>query len=119
MGCDCQIETIFKAWKSHFHLEDMPAGSRAQVETLLYARLLLITLFEVRFLARWDYQYQDRAAPLSLLKVAAFLQLYLPLTLLSALQPRLEAALLKQIPYHCTYERRSKRKNFVEKLKLT
>jgi Transposase DDE domain len=118
-GLRFHIETIFKAWKSHFHLEDMPAGSRAQVETLLYARLLLITLFEVRFLARWDYQFQNRAAPLSLLKVAAFLQLYLPLTLLSALQPRLEAALLKQIPYHCTYERRSKRRNFVEKLKLT
>jgi hypothetical protein len=113
------IETIFKAWKSHFYLEDMPAGSRAEVETLLYARLLLITLFEVRFLARWDYQLQERAGPLSLLKVAAFLRLYLPLTLLAEFQPHLETALLKQVPYHCTYEKRRKRKNFVQMLELT
>ena len=42
-GLRYHIETIFKAWKSHFNLEDVPAGSRAQVETLLYARLLFIT----------------------------------------------------------------------------
>jgi Transposase DDE domain len=118
-GLRFHIETIFKAWKSHFHLEDMPAGSRAEVETLLYARLLLITLFEVCFLARWDYQLQERVGPLSLLKVAAFLPLYLPLTLLEELQPHLEAALQKQLPYHCTYEKRCKRKNLVEKLQLT
>jgi hypothetical protein len=118
-GLRFHIETIFKAWKSHFHLEDMPAGSRAEVETLLYARLLLITIFEVRFLARWDYQLQNRAGPLSLLKLAAFLPLYLPLTLFQELQPHLEAALQKQVPYHCTYEKRCKRKNFVERLELT
>jgi Transposase DDE domain len=118
-GLRFHIETIFKAWKSHFNLEDMPAGSRAQVETLLYARLLLITLFEVRFLARWDYQLQNRAGPLSVLKVAAFLRLYLPLTLLNELQSHLETALQKQIAYHCTYEKRRKRKNFVQKLELT
>lgn len=118
-GLRFHIETIFKAWKSHFNLEDMPAGSRAQVETLLYARLLLVTLFEVCFLARWDYQLQDRAGPLSLLKVAAFARLYLPLTLLCELQSHLEAALQKQVPYHCTYEKRRNRKNFVEKLELT
>ena len=118
-GLRFHIETIFKAWKSHFNLEDMPAGSRAEVETLLYARLLLITLFEVCFLARWDYQLQDRAGPLSLLKVAAFLRLYLPLTLLNELQSHLETALQKQLPYHCTYEKRRQRKNFVQKLELT
>lgn len=118
-GLRFHIETIFKAWKSHFCLEDVPAGSRAQVETLLYARLLLITIFEVCFFSRWDYENQDRCGPLSLLKTAAFMQLYLPLTLLSELQPHLEGALAKQIPYHCTYEKRHKRKNYVEKLELT
>jgi len=118
-GLRFHIETIFKAWKSHFHLEDMPAGSRTQVETLLYARLLLITIFEVCFLDRWDYENQQEAGPLSLLKTAAFMQLYLPATLLSELQSHLEAALQKQVPYHCTYEKRRTRKNFVEKLQLT
>jgi hypothetical protein len=118
-GLRFHIETIFKAWKSHFHLEDVPAGSRAQAETLLYARLLLITIFQVCFLGQWDYEYQDRAGPLSLLKTAAFLQLYVPLTLLSELQSHLEAALTKQVPYHCAYEKRRNRKNFMEKLELT
>jgi hypothetical protein len=118
-GLRYHIETIFKAWKSHFSLEDMPAGSRAQAETLLYARLLLITIFQVCFLARWDYQLQERAGPLSILKLAAFMQLYVPVTLLSELQVHLETALQKQVPYHCTYEMRCKRKNFVEKLQLT
>jgi hypothetical protein len=118
-GLRFHIETIFKAWKSHFYLEDLPAGSRAEVETLLYARLLLITIFEVRFFARWDYQIQDRAGPLSVLKVAGFMQLYLPVTLLGELQPNLETALQKQVAYHCTYEKRRSRKNFIEKLELT
>jgi hypothetical protein len=118
-GLRSHMETIFKAWKSNFNLEDVPAGSRAEVETLLYARLLLITIFEVCFLARWDYELEDRAGPVSLLKLSIFMRLYLPVTLLSELQLKLEAALQKQVPYHCTYEKRRKRKNFVEKLKLT
>jgi hypothetical protein len=118
-GLRSHMETIFKAWKSNFNLEDVPAGSRAEVETLLYARLLLITIFEVCFLARWDYELEDRAGPVSLLKLSIFMRLYLPVTLLSELQLKLEAALQKQVPYHCTYEKRRKRKNFVEKLQLT
>ncbi len=119
-GLRFHIETIFKAWKSHFNLKDIPAGSRQEVETLLYARLLLITLFQVCFLARWDWRLQDQCAcALSLLKLAAFIALYLPVTLLWESQPHLERALFKQVPYHCTYEKRRKRKNFVEKLELT
>jgi hypothetical protein len=115
-----RIETIFKAWKSHFNLENVPAGSRAEVEAFLYARLLLITIFEVCFLARWDYQFQHQTVlGLSLLKLAAFLPLYLPVACLAELQPHLECALLKQVRYHCTYEKRTKRKNFLEMLKLT
>ncbi len=115
-----RIETIFKAWKSHFNLENAPAGSRVEVEAFLYARLLLITIFEVCFLARWDYQLQGQTATgLSLLKVAAFLPLYLPVAWLAQLQPHLESALLKQVAYHCTYEKRTTRKNFLEMLELT
>lgn len=119
-GLRFHIETIFKAWKSHFHLEAMPAGSRYEVETLLYARLLLITIFETCFLARWGAQLQEASTlALSRLKVAAFFTVYLSASLLWQWQPRLECALLKQVAYHCPYERRRKRKNFVEKLELT
>jgi hypothetical protein len=69
--------------------------------------------------SRWDYEIQDHACAASLLRLSAFLRLYLPVTLLSELQLPLEAALQKQVPYHCTYEKRRRRKNFVEKLELT
>jgi Transposase DDE domain len=118
-GLRYRIETTFRAWKQHFKIEDVPAGSPAQVEVLLYARLLFITLFEVHYLAGWDYRIQKQARPpISHLKLAALMPLYLPLELLRQLQPRVEEALEKQVPYHCTYERRRKRKNFVERLQL-
>ena len=40
------IETIFKTWKSHFHLAAVPQNaSAAQVQTLVYGRLIYILLF--------------------------------------------------------------------------
>jgi hypothetical protein len=115
-----RIETIFKAWKSHFNLESAPAGSRVEVEAFLYARLLLITIFQVCFLARWDYRFQSQTPTgLSLLKVAAFFPLCLSAGWLAQLQPHLEAALLKQVRYHCTYEQRTKRQSYLQMLKLT
>jgi len=118
-GLRFRIETTFRAWKQHFKMEDVPAGSRAQVEVLLYARLLFITLFEVHYLAGWDYHiHKQSRPPISQLKLAALMPICLPLELLRQLQPKVEQALAKQVPYHCTYERRRKRKNFVERLQL-
>jgi hypothetical protein len=115
-----RIETIFKAWKSHFNLENAPAGSRVEVEAFLYARLLLITIFEVCFLARWDYRLQSQTPTgLSLLKLAAYLPLCLAAGWLAQLQPHLQGALLKQIRYHCTYEPRNQRQSYLQMLKLT
>ena len=59
-GLRWRMETTFKAWKQHFKLEDVPVGSPVQVEVLLYARLLFISLFEVNYLARWDYLIQQK-----------------------------------------------------------
>lgn len=40
-----QIEIIFKAWKSHFQLETIsPSMSAAQLEVLIYSKLLFITI---------------------------------------------------------------------------
>ena len=66
-----RVEVHFKAWKQYFHLEDMPAGSALQVQVLLYARLLFISLFEVFYLAWWECRLQAQArSPVSLLKLA-------------------------------------------------
>ena len=48
-GLRWRIEIVFKAWKSHFALAQVPAGSKAQVESLIYAKLIFIILFQVCF----------------------------------------------------------------------
>lgn len=118
-GLRWRIETTFKAWKQHFHMEDVPAGSPTQAEVLLYARLLFISLFEIHYLAWWDFRVQRQGrCPISLLKLAGAMQLCLFIDLLLSFQERLPAALRKQIAYHCTYEKRN-RKNFIDKLNLS
>lgn len=117
-GLRWRMETTFKAWKQHFKMEDVPVGSPVEAEVLLYARLLFITLFEVNYLARWDYLIQrEDCPPVSHLKLAALMPLYLSVELLHQFQPRPECAIQKQIGYHCTYEKR-KRKHFVAMLAL-
>jgi len=118
-GLRFRIETTFRAWKQHFKMEDVPAGARTQVEVLLYARLLCITLFAGHCRAAWEQRSQTPPRPaLSHLKLAALMPVYLPLEWLRQFQPNVAAALAKQVPYHCAYERR-RRKNFVERLLLS
>lgn len=42
-GLRSRIKTIFKAWKSHFRLTEVPRGSATQLEVVLYARLIFVT----------------------------------------------------------------------------
>lgn len=117
-GLRWRVEVTFKAWKQHFHCEDIPAGSRTQVEVLLYARLLLISLFEVNYLAWWDYRLQRQPRPpMSLLKLAEAIRICIFTDVIAKSQPKLSAALAKQIAYHCTYEKR-KRPHFIDMLAL-
>lgn len=39
-----RVETIFKAWKSHFRLTEVPRGAAPQLEAMIYARLIFVTL---------------------------------------------------------------------------
>jgi hypothetical protein len=118
-GLRWRLETTFKAWKQSFKMEDVPVGSPVQVEVLLYARLLFISLFEVNYLARCDYLIQRQPRPpISHLKLAALMPLYLSVELLRQFQPQVERALEKQVAYHCTYEKR-KRKHFIDMLALS
>jgi len=111
-----RIEILFKSWKSHFRLTDLPAGSPEQIEILLYSRLLFISLFQTAFGLLSRYFQQAHQRPLSLLRLARFFTQHH--ALLPALLrhpdglPLLEALLLK----HCTYEKRKRRPNFAENL---
>jgi hypothetical protein len=67
-----RIEIIFKAWKSHFHLSETPAGSVYELETLVWAKLLKICIFQNLF-GKLDLYYSTCLdARASLLKVAQF-----------------------------------------------
>ncbi len=107
-GLRWRIETIFKAWKSYFALTEVPAGSKTQVQCLIYAKLIFITLFQTSF-GRSQAQAQERPA-LSLLKVAQEVQSYLLVFVLTHLGVDLARAWEQLVGTHCRYERR--RRNY-------
>lgn len=113
-GLRWRIETIFKSWKSHFRITVVPKGSEAQLLTLIYARLLFITVMAQLCQGGWQTSWGAHAPPAnSLLKTAALIGDFFLSLCLQAWQPRLEEALLLQLDYHCRYERRT-RLNFVQ-----
>ena len=107
-----RIEIVFKSAKSHFHLEALPWASAAEVELLIWARLLLITLLHGWLQAQ---DHADHDPPLSLLKVAEFFTWLGPLLLLAPLGAQLLPRWQCQVQYHCRYEKR-RRLNFIQKL---
>lgn len=111
-GVRWRIEIVFKTAKSHFHLEAVPRASAAEVELLIWARLLLITLLQGWLGA---CPSADHDPPLSLLKVAEFFDLFCPVLLLAPLGAELPQRWYCQMRYHCRYEKR-KRMNFAQKL---
>jgi hypothetical protein len=109
-GLRWRIETIFKSWKSHFALIRVPAGSKAQVESLIYAKLVFVTVFQVCFWQRWlvETPSEERAA-LSLLKVAEAVQSFLLVLVLSHIGIDPNLAWEQLVGTHCRYERRRRR----------
>jgi len=111
-GVRWRIEIVFKSAKSHFHLEAVSRASASEVEMLVWARLLLISLLH-GWLARQEAT--DHNQPLSLLKVAEFFEMFCPLLLLAPLGANLLQRWNCQVLYHCRYEKRH-RLNFAQKL---
>jgi hypothetical protein len=110
-GVRWRIEIWFKAWKSHFRLGQLTAGSAQQIQLLVYGRLIWISLFQATLL-------RPVAQPpaLSLLKLAAWCRDYALAWMLTAHHPLGPEQILTQILYHCRYDRRRKRRNFLQKL---
>ena len=113
-GLRWRIEIVFKSAKSHLQLSVIPQTSAVEVELLIWARLLLLTLLQ-GWLATGAPS--DRDPPLSLLKAAEWLGLFCPLLLLAPLATTLPQRLLCQIRYHCRYEKR-KRINYAQTFSL-
>ena len=112
-GLRWRIEIIFKSWKSHFSFAKTTDGSREYLESLLYARLIYITLFQTSFfreLQRRIHSFTGR--DLSLLKTAQFLAHVAWLFWLGPLTVERMKTVMTQIIVHCTYERRKDRLNY-------
>jgi hypothetical protein len=109
-GVRWRIEIIFKSWKSYFKVHAFDHPTPTEVELLIYARLLYITLFQTCFFTRLAaFVYETTGQHLSVLKAADFFsQRVLPALLTGGDYP----LILQQILKHCTYEKRNKRANY-------
>ena len=106
-GARWQIELLFKSWKSHFQIGQLPHSNPLWVLIQISAKLLAIALLQSRF-SPW---LQTKGAPaLSPLKIAAYLGRLLPLIAASPHRNWLEHFL-----YFCRYDSR-RRPNFFHKL---
>lgn len=110
-GLRWRIETIFKAWKSHFNFTELTDGCKDYVLILIYTRLIFITLFQVTFVGfeKW-IACNARGTPLSMLKFAQFFALLVTMAFGSAVLN--SESLMINILKHCTYEKRRKRLSY-------
>jgi hypothetical protein len=114
-GLRWRIETIFKAWKSHFRITEVPDGSPEQLLSIIYARLIFLTVMMQFCTQSWQEAWQVHGPPRSLLKIAALLGDFFLQLFLEAWGIRITEALLIQLDYHGRYERRT-RQNFAQTL---
>lgn len=111
-GLRWRIEILFKAFKQHLNLGRISETTLYQLELLIYARLLLITAL-VNFVAepiREACISLQSNPPLSILKLLQWHALFMPAFILteSAHRKRFLSRWAKQIPKHCSYEKRSR-----------
>jgi hypothetical protein len=106
--CRWHIEVLFKSWKSHFQLGNLPTRNPLWVQIQLLAKLLAIALLQTTFAPN---PLVAELQALSPLKIAAYLARLLPLI---AASPHRDW--LPHFSYFCRYDSRSDRTNFFQKL---
>lgn len=115
-----RIEIVFKAWKSHFRMTELPDGSAATIQVIVFGRLLFIAMFHACFWRTDTLKAcQSEAAPPSLLKLAQLLASTLLALVLGELAIDVGVALTLQQQYHCRYEKRRRRHFFSALAKLS
>lgn len=115
-GVRWRIEIIFKSWKSHFKIHNFAHPTPLEAELLVYARLIYITLFQTCFFTQLAaLVYHKTGQHLSVLKAADFFSQRILTALLTGCDYPL---IVQQILKHCTYEKRNKRVNYGQILRL-
>lgn len=111
-GVRWRIEIIFKSWKSHFKIHAFAHSTPTEVELLIYARLIYITLFQCCFFSQLaTFVHDTTGEHLSVLKAADFFSQRIFTALLTGADYQL---IVQQILKHCTYEKRNKRLNYAQ-----
>jgi len=114
-----RIEIVFKSWKSHFSLTNVPKASAIRVQSYIYALLIFIALFQTYVYARlYREHHQKNSQQISLLKLARFFKEHIWAVILFFQTPEemTSQKVLEQIFYHCIYESRKDRLNYTEKV---
>ena len=113
-NCRWRIENIFKSWKSHFSITNVPNASVIRVKTYIYAMLIFITVFQSYiFVTLYKQIIKDNGNQLSLLKVTRFFKEQIWAIILYAQDFQ---QIQDQIFYHCRYESRHKRVNHTQRV---
>lgn len=110
-----RIETLFKAWKSHFRFGSVPPyASSTFVCALILAGLIHVAVFQCVFQAL-HFRRTSEPPPLSPLKLASITQNLAAIEIRTMIDATDEETLLHMTLYHCRYDRR-KRLNYYQAL---
>lgn len=119
-GLRWRIEIIFKCWKSHFNLQKIiPQNTslkKERIEAIIYMMLIFILVFQASiYNYLLEYIYRKKSDILiSLIKLSKFIALNILLFFVQDIE-----TLCPQILYYCKYEKRKKRKNFLQNIILS
>jgi len=103
-----RIETIFKAWKSHFRFGVLPRYAPAAfVCSLMFATLLCVAIFQCVFQVL-GHRHNHFKAHISPLKLASLIRNLQAIELQRIIDSVDEDKLLDLTLYHCLYDKRSR-----------
>ncbi len=109
-----KIEIIFKIWKSFLLVTELPnKSSTSYLKCVIYAKLILLVLFNHMHIIYNNSVYQKAGKRLSPMKLAQFLALPI-LPFFAPINPgKWTFTIIEFISYYCAYEKR-KRQNMAE-----
>ena len=105
-----RIEIVFKSWKSHFHITNVPKASLVRVQAYIYAILIFITIFQTHvFIRLYNKLFRRNQNQLSLFKMTKFFKEQIWAIIFFFLKPK---RLEEQIFYHCSYVTRKNKSTY-------
>jgi hypothetical protein len=109
-GLRWRIETIFKVWKSHFQITEVPKANALRVKAYIYSALIVVTLFHALIFKNMVGRSKNGSnGYVSLLKLSKFFKEQLWIMALSLQNKNSFKNYIRQMIYHSCYEKRRNR----------